>query len=147
MAWPKPGVLKYFPVSGAVWRENAPAAKVMLLPSQRIPGPAGSCIEVGGVWLCIGVDRHQYPLPVQGPLEDQLLILQQEIPITAVAKRLTLLMGGGACGNPFGQLRPDRLLQARPQGVVPVGLLPGYPPLAAVLDAGDTRHGKQQRID
>ena len=71
----------------------AAAPKVVLLPSDQVPGQAASGVEVGHVLLLVGVDGHQHPLRVSLPLKDDLLIGEDHIAIAAVAQGGTALLG------------------------------------------------------
>ena len=96
--------------------------------------------------LVVGVDGHQHPLLRAGPLENQLPVGEQHIPIAAIAQGGAVSFGVGQFGEEIGEVVPLGALQSGAQGGVPVLFLPPDAPLAAIVHRRDPGHTEHQGI-
>ena len=80
------------------------------------------------------------------PLEHRLLVGEHQILEIAEAQRLAAPVGAGHGGDGIGEPVPLRPIEAGPQGVVPLGFVAQGAPLAAVVQAGNAGHTKQNAV-
>ena len=85
----------HFPEEGGAGGQLAAAAEVVALAGDQIHRLAASGVEVGVEGLVVGVDGHQHPLLRAGPLENQLPVGEQHIPIAAIAQGGAVSLGAG----------------------------------------------------
>ena len=62
----------HLPEKRALRGQLAPAAEVVLLAGDQVPGQAAAGVEVGSIGLAVRVDRHQHPLRLCSALENEL---------------------------------------------------------------------------
>ena len=118
----------------------------MVLPGDQIHRHAAPRVKVGGIGSTVGVHRHQDPLPVRGPLEDDLLVGEDHVAVGAIAQRPAVLVGVGQTGDKRRQIAALRRLQGRAEGVVALGLLSLHAPLAAVVHRRDAGHTEENAV-
>ena len=119
----------------------------MELSGQQVARAAGLRAEVRGEGRAVGVDRHKNPLPLAGPLKDDLPVCEQQLPIAAGTQRFFLPVCSGAAGDEIRQPVFLRRIKAGTQRRVALLLASGGSPLAAVINAGYTRYCKQHRVN
>lgn len=134
------------PKRHAVGRQQAAAAEVVNFPGEQIHPLAAARVKVGGIGLAVSVHRHQHPLALHLPLEDELSVGEQDFLIVPIAQGTAAPPGLCHGGNGIGEAVPLGLVEGGAQGLVPLGLLPQDAPLAAVVDAGDARHAEEQAV-
>ena len=106
-----------------------------------------SGVEVGGIGLTVGIYRHQYPFVFALALEHRLTVGEHQLTKVSKTQSFALPVGVGHGCDLVRQASPLRRVKTGTQGVVSLGFVPRRAPLAAVIDAGDAGHSKQQAID
>ena len=68
-------------------------------PGDQVHRLAAAGVEVGGVGRAVGVDGHQYPLPLRGTLKDVLPVGEQDRAVGPMAQGGAAPPGGGQGGD------------------------------------------------
>ena len=118
----------------------------MGLAGEQVLGHAAPGVKMGGIGRAVRVHRHQDPLPLDGPLKDNLPVGQHHVPVRAIAEGAAAPAGLRHFGDPVRQIAPLRHFHIGPQGVVPVGLAALDAPLAAVVHRRHARHAEEQAV-
>ena len=125
----------------------AAAAEIMGLPGDQVLCQAAAGIEVGNIFLRIGVNSHHDPLMFGLSLKDALFVGQDHTAEPAVIQGFGILFGLCQTADEIGQFVPFRLLHRGTKGGIAVLLVSFHPPLTAIIDAGNTGHAEDHSID
>ena len=111
----------------------------MLLAAHEGRRRGRSGVEMRRVWLGVRVEGAEHALAVRLALEDVLPVREQHLGVAALAQGAGLIARGDEGGDELRELIALRALERGAQAPVAVLFLALEAPLAAVVDAGDTR--------
>ena len=118
----------------------------MHFAAYQVLRPATVGVEVGGVRHGVCIYRNNDPLPFRLALEHCLTVGQEQVLEVSITERAAGTVRLGHRGYRVSQFVPLRRLEARAEAPVAVALVALGTPLAAVVDAGNARHGKHEAI-
>ena len=125
----------------------AAAAKVVSFAGNEVIGKSVACVEMRGERLIVGIYRDKHALTLKIALENALLVGKNRYLDVAVAERLSFAVSLCERGDVRGKLVALGLIERGTKSGVAVFFLSLCAPLAAVVNAGNSGHSEEQRVD
>ena len=131
----------------AIRRKLAAAAEIVYLACGKIVRKTEARVKMRRERLAVGIYRHKHTLVLEITLQNALPVRQHRHLNIAVLERLALAVRLRKPCDKVGKLVPLGSLKARTERGVAVFLLRLSAPLAAVINAGNTRHTEKHGVN